>query len=98
VLADAPVHHTHATCYALRGTMRDGTEVRLHSAASDYLKLGTRIKLVGRRTFYGMRIFTIRDTGPALADGHIDLWHPSRSRCMNWGSKPIKFKILPRRR
>lgn len=99
MIADAPVHHhhTYATCYALHGTMADGTAVRPGSAASNYLRLGTRIRLTGR-SFYGTRIFTIRDTGPALADGHIDLWHPRRSACMSWGRRAISFRILPRHR
>lgn len=83
---------TYATCYALTGTMADGTPTRWGSAASNVLRLGTRIQLVGR-SFYGLRRFTIRDTGGALGDGHLDLWYPSTSTCFAWGRRAVAYRI-----
>jgi 3D (Asp-Asp-Asp) domain-containing protein len=39
----------------------------------------------------------IRDTGPALADGHLDIWHPSCSAAVAWGARPVRFKLGWRR-
>lgn len=85
-------HRTYATCYALSGRMADGTRVRSGSAASNVLRLGTRIRL--DRTFYGLRTFVIRDTGGALGDGHLDLWHPSRSACLRWGHRAVRYRVV----
>jgi 3D (Asp-Asp-Asp) domain-containing protein len=91
--AHAGVHHTYATSYCLNGTMADGSTVRMRSAASDWLPLGTHIRLIGRPFLGGLRRFVIRDTGPALSDGHLDIWHPSCSASVAWGARPVRFKL-----
>jgi 3D (Asp-Asp-Asp) domain-containing protein len=83
---------TYATSYCLHGTMADGSRTRPRSAASNVLRLGTKIRLVGR-SFYGMRRFVIRDTGGALDDGHLDLWHTSCSTSIRWGHRPIAYRL-----
>lgn len=83
---------TYATSYCLQGRMADGTFVRPGSAASNVLRLGTRIRLVGR-SFFGRRRFTIRDTGGALGDGHLDLWHSSCSTSMAWGARRVRYRL-----
>jgi 3D (Asp-Asp-Asp) domain-containing protein len=91
--AHARVHRTYATSYCLNGTMADGSTVRMRSAASDWLPLGTHIRLIGRPFFGGLRRFVIRDTGPALSDGHLDIWHPSCAASVAWGARPVRFKL-----
>jgi 3D (Asp-Asp-Asp) domain-containing protein len=87
------LYHTHATCYSLSGVMADGTGVRIRSAASNLHPLGTRIRLVGRPFYGGLRRFIIRDTGSALYDGHLDIWWPSYTGCIGWGKRNITYKI-----
>ena len=82
--------HTYATSYCLRGTMADGSYTRRRSIASNFLPMGTKIRLVGR-SFFGMRRFVVRDTGSALYDGHVDIWSDSCSRSIRWGRRPIAF-------
>lgn len=95
MMADVAAHRVPATCYALQGTMADGTKVRRRSVASNVLPLGTKIRLVGRQSFYGLRVFYVRDTGSALGDGHLDFWHPSRARCISWGRRHVAFRVVP---
>lgn len=90
---DYRLHHTYATCYSLSGTMADGSGVRLRSAASNVHPLGTKIRLVGRPFYRGLRRFVIRDTGSALYDGHVDIWWYSYRDCLLWGKRPIKYKL-----
>ncbi len=87
------LYHTYATCYSLSGTMADGSTVRLRSAASNVHRLGTKIRLVGRPFYGGLRRFIIRDTGSALYDGHLDIWWYSYAGCIGWGARPITYKI-----
>lgn len=82
--------HSYATSYCLHGTMADGSYTRRRSVASNFMPFGTKIRLVGR-SFYGMRRFIVRDTGSALFDGHLDLWHTSCSNSINWGHRSIVF-------
>lgn len=93
--SDYQLHSTYATCYALPGFARDGTPVYRRMAASNFLRSGTKIRLVGPQAGPGgIRKYVVHDTGPALADGHLDLWHPSRSYCLNrFGVRSIKYKF-----
>jgi 3D (Asp-Asp-Asp) domain-containing protein len=88
---DVP-RRTYATSYCLHGRMADGTYTRRRSAASNVLRLGTKIRLVGR-SFYGMRRFVIRDTGGALGDGHLDLWHNRCGASIAWGRRSVRYRI-----
>jgi len=91
--ASSHARATFATCYSLTGLMADGTQTRLRSAASNVHPLGTRIRLVGRPFLRGMRRFVVRDTGGALGDGHLDLWHPSYIACVRWGRRSVTYRI-----
>lgn len=83
---------TYATCYQLTGLTASGTYVNRRTAAHNYLPFGTKIRLVGKRAGPGgIRRYIIRDTGPALRDGHLDLWAPWG--CMTFGKRTVRYKI-----
>lgn len=86
------IHRSSATSYCLQGTMANGRYVHRRAVANNFLWPGTKIRLVGR-SFYGLRKFVVSDTGPALADGHFDIWSPSCSRSMQWGRRSITYKL-----
>ena len=90
--AQPKVYSSYATCYNLVGTMADGTYTRARSIAHNFWPPGTRIRLVGPVSFHGWRRFVVRDTGPALADGHFDIWHMGYS-CAAWGHRAIQYKL-----
>lgn len=91
--AKPKVFSSSATSYCLTGTMANGKQVHSRAIASNKLKLGTKIRLVGGNGFYGRRLFVVSDTGPALADGHFDIWSSSCDTSRRWGHRPIKYKI-----
>lgn len=83
---------SYATCYQLRGYTSSGTYVNKRTAAHNFLMPGTKIRLIGRQAGpRGVRKYVIRDTGPALSDGHFDLWAPGN--CMAYGKRRIKWKF-----
>lgn len=83
---------TYATCYQLHGRTASGAWVNRRTAAHNYLPFGTKIRLVGRQAGPGgVRRYVIRDTGPALADGHLDLWAPGG--CLRFGKRPVAYRI-----
>jgi 3D (Asp-Asp-Asp) domain-containing protein len=82
-----------ATSYCLTGTMANGKKVHKRAIAHNFLKPGTKIRLVGGDGFYGRRLYVVSDTGPALADGHFDIWSESCSRSISWGHRTIKYKL-----
>jgi 3D (Asp-Asp-Asp) domain-containing protein len=88
---------TYATCYNLRGHTASGfslarnTRAARRTAASNVLRLGTHIRLVGRHAGpTGVRRYVVRDTGGALGDGHLDLWNAS---CSGWPNPPVKYRL-----
>lgn len=87
----ATIRTSYATSYCLSGTMANGRQVHRRAVANNFLFPGTKIRLVGR-SFYGLRRFVVSDTGPALADGHFDLWSASCSRSIRWGKRTIRYK------
>lgn len=91
LLSGAPVH-AHATAYCQTGLMADGSDVRSGSAASNVLRLGTRVQLVGQ-SFFGRRRFTIRDRGGLLGDGRLDLWTSSCRTALDWGYRFVTYRI-----
>lgn len=90
--ADAAIRTHYATSYCLNGTMANGRYVHKRAVANNFLMPGTKIRLVGR-SFYGIRRFVVSDTGPALSDGHFDLWSSSCSRSIAWGARTIRYKL-----
>lgn len=83
---------SYATSYCLQGTMANGNYVHKRAVANNFLLPGTKIRLVGR-SFYGLRRFVVSDTGPALRDGHFDIWSPSCGRSIAWGRRSIQYKL-----
>lgn len=94
-------HHTervqssYATAYCLSGTMANGRKVHPHAIAHNGLKLGTRITFT--RPAFGMRNFVVSDTGPALEDGHFDIWTSSCTAARKWGRRNIRYRIARRK-
>lgn len=72
--------------------MSDGSYTRARSIAMNTLPLGSKIKLTGKRTFYGQRTFYVRDR---IGWGsQLDFWHPSHSTCMRWGRRQVFYKVI----
>ena len=93
--ADA-ARSSYATCYQLQGRTASGTWVDRRTAAHNFLTPGAKIRLVGRQAGPGgVRKYVVRDTGPALSDGHFDLWAPGG--CTAYGKRPIRWKLGWRR-
>lgn len=91
-VAEARVRSSMATCYDLRGTTASGTKVNRRTAAHNFLPFRTRIRIVGKQAGPGgIRRYIVRDTGPALSDGHFDLWAPGG--CMAFGHRPIRWRF-----
>lgn len=93
--ADAEARTMGSTSYCLNGRMADGSWTRAGSAASNRHPLGTRIRLTGR-SFYGRRIFVIRDRigwGSSL-----DLWAPSCGMSRSWGRRTVSYVVIGRGR
>lgn len=71
--------------------MADGTWTRAGSAAMNGVRLGTPVRLVGARSFYGRRVFVVRDR---IGWGsRLDLWHPSCAAARAWGRRPVRFVL-----
>jgi 3D (Asp-Asp-Asp) domain-containing protein len=88
----AAARSSYATCYNLQGVTASGTYVNKRTAAHNFLFPGTKIRLVGKQAGpNGVRKYVIRDTGPALRDGHFDLWSPGG--CTQFGVRPIHWKF-----
>lgn len=90
-VAEAAPKSTLATCYDLQGVTASGTYVDRRTAAHNFLIAGTKIRIVGSHPGPGgIRRYVIRDTGPALSDGHFDLWAPS---CAGWDNPVITWRF-----
>lgn len=94
-LAAAPAEgarYSRATCYDLRGVTASGHYVNKRTAAHNFLWPGTHIRLIGKQAGpTGVRRYIVRDTGPALSDGHFDLWAPGG--CARFGVRTIKWRL-----
>ena len=91
--AKPKVFSSTATSYCLSGTMANGKTVHKRAIAHNSLKPGTKIRIVGGTGFYGRRLYIVSDTGPALADGHFDIWSESCSKSRSWGHRSFTYKI-----
>lgn len=94
IAADAPVQAVESTSYCLDGAMADGSHTRLRAVAMNGLRLGTRIRLIGprSRTFFGLRIFYVRDR---IGSGsELDFWHPSCATSRAWGRRPVRYQVM----
>lgn len=93
VPAPADARRATATSYCLDGVTASGKPVSKRTAAHNFLWPGTKIRLVGQPFIGGLRRFVVRDTGPALSDGHFDLWTEDCSDARRWGHRPIRYKL-----
>lgn len=85
-----------STSYCLTGTMADGSRTRAHSVAMNTLPLGTEIRLVKPKHFYGVRRFWVRDR---IGHGsQIDFWHRSCGTSLRWGRKNVTIRVVKRPR
>lgn len=84
------------TSYCDQGVMADGTYTRARSAASNELRLGTRIRIVGRQAgVRGMRRYVVRDH---IGWGsRLDLWTPSCSAATAFGRRTVRYILGWRR-
>lgn len=85
----------YSPCSSPSPRMADGTRVTsrlaLRGVASNRLPMHTRIRLLGRRTFYGRRRFTVRDRGGAIMQ--LDFFTPSCARAIAWGRVPLRYRV-----
>jgi len=71
-----------------------GTTARPGIVAADprVLPLGTRIRILGARSFRGNYLVT--DTGADIKGPHIDLYFPSKARAKRFGTKRVRIRVL----
>lgn len=78
------------TAYCLSGRMADGTFTRPRSAASNTLRLGTRITLT-RPGPGGLRRYVIRDR---IGHGtELDLWTGSCATALQFGRRARTYRL-----
>lgn len=79
-----------STAYCLEGTMADGSRTRWGSAASNTLRLGTRIRV--RPAPFGQREWIIRDR---IGYGTpLDFWHSSCSAARAYGRRTVRVTVV----
>jgi 3D (Asp-Asp-Asp) domain-containing protein len=90
----APVGHggsitVTATGYSLRGTTATGVSVGYGIVAVDpsVIPLGTHMTVPG----YGEGVAA--DTGGAVTGARIDLWFPTRSEALAWGTRTVTITL-----
>ena len=99
LLAAAAILTASSTAYSpcsAGSIMADGTHVRAGSVAMNRHPLGTRLTLVGDRTFYGRRRFTVRDRYGYGTE--LDFWTGSCSLAVAWGRRTVRYRLGWRRR
>ena len=84
-----------ATAYCLKGQTASGIPVRRGIVAADpkVLPLGSVVR-IDAGTYSG--IYTVMDTGGDIRGQRIDIFLPTRSEAMRFGSRKIKVEILRR--
>jgi 3D (Asp-Asp-Asp) domain-containing protein len=65
------------------------------AVAHNFLPPNAKVTLKGSniRSFFGRRRFRVEDTGPALRDGHFDIWASTCGKAIQWGKRPVRFRI-----
>jgi 3D (Asp-Asp-Asp) domain-containing protein len=68
-----------------------GTVVRRGVVATNFLPIGTRLKI-------GEDVFTVEDRMNAKYNGKkiIDIWHPTTKEAIAFGAKKLEIEILPK--
>lgn len=80
-----------ATSYCDHGRMADGTMVRPGSVASNRHRLGTRLRVMGRR-IYGRRTFVVRDH---IGWGsELDFYTASCTAARAFGRRRVRYRVL----
>ena len=76
--------------YCLRGLTSRGVPTRMGVIAVDpkVIPYGSKIYIPG----YGWG--TALDTGGAIKGNTIDIWMPTYSQCMDWGTRNIKITVV----
>lgn len=82
-----------ATAYCLKGKTASGVVVRRGIIAADprVLPLGSIVRLQAGK-YSG--IYTVMDTGGAIRGRRIDIYLPSRTEAINFGSREVKVEVL----
>jgi 3D (Asp-Asp-Asp) domain-containing protein len=78
-----------ATGYSLSGHTATGVSVAYGIVAVDpsVIPLGTRMSVPG----YGEGVAA--DTGGAIVGSRIDLWFPTRSEALAWGTRTVTITL-----
>lgn len=90
-----PVMAMEATAFArARQPTAAGTRARPGIVAADprVLPLGTRIRILGARSYAGNYLVT--DTGTDIKGRHIDLYFPSTARAKRFGTRRVRVRVL----
>ena len=70
-----------------------GTAVREGVVAANFLPIGTKIKLPD---LYGDKIFVVEDRMHPRQKYVVDIWFPSYSEALNFGTKYTKIQVIER--
>lgn len=87
------------TAYSSRITETDstpyvtaaGTPVRSGIAAANWLPIGTEIRIP---EFFGNQVFVIEDRMHARNSDKVDIWFPSTSEALRFGTQRARIEIL----
>lgn len=82
-----------AYSYCLNGRTASGRYTAPGIVAVDtrVIPMGSKLYIPG----YGWGVAA--DTGGAIVGNKIDVWYPSLAQCYQWGVRPVKIKVFPRR-
>jgi 3D (Asp-Asp-Asp) domain-containing protein len=85
-----------ATAYCLKGRTANGGSVRRGIVAADprVLPLGSRIQ-VGAGAYSGT--YTVADTGGAVKGRKLDIWMPSCTEAVRFGSRKVSVSRMGRK-
>lgn len=86
-----------ATAYCLRGRTALGHRVRRGLIAADprVLPLGTTVEITTGR-YAGT--YLVSDTGTKVKGRKIDIWVPSCSEALRWGHRPVKLRVVKKKK
>jgi 3D (Asp-Asp-Asp) domain-containing protein len=68
-----------------------GTKTRDGVIAANFLKFGTRVKIPA---LYGEKIFVVEDRMAEYNNGRIDIWMPSKSLAIQFGTRRAEIVVL----
>jgi len=79
-----------AVAYCIHGRTATGTRTKYGTIAVDpkVIPYGTKIYVPG----YGWGIAS--DCGGGISGNMVDLWFPTYSQCINWGSRYVKIGLV----